>query len=100
MKAFIVSAIALLVSGAVAASACGPDGKCVGKEKASCCMSKASAKKNSCSLKHGASSAAQHAPEAKENTVQPASANENSTTPVETAKADAAPAQPSAPPKR
>jgi len=51
MKAFRIFALALVVGAFTAAVACGPDGKCVGKQKASCCLSKASAKK-SCSLKH------------------------------------------------
>lgn len=51
MKKLIALAVAVTLCGWTAAMACGPDGKCVGKEKASCCMSKASAKK-SCSVKH------------------------------------------------
>jgi len=51
MNAFRIFALALVVGAFTAAVACGPDGKCVGKQKASCCLSKASAKK-SCSLKH------------------------------------------------
>jgi len=51
MKAFRIFAIALFVGVFTAAVACGSDGKCVGKQKASCCLSKASAKK-SCSPKH------------------------------------------------
>ncbi|GIV54843.1 MAG: hypothetical protein KatS3mg039_1361 [Candidatus Kapaibacterium sp.] len=56
MKTLVAFAAAVAISGWSVALACGSDGKCVGKEKASCCMSKSSAKK-SCSVKQSASEA-------------------------------------------
>ncbi len=56
MKTFVAFAAVLMIGAWSVATACGPDGKCVGKEKAACCMSKASAKK-SCSIKHDAKQA-------------------------------------------
>lgn len=53
MKALLAVGVALVFSISTAAWACGPDGKCVGKGKAACCLSKSSAKKSSCSVKHG-----------------------------------------------
>jgi hypothetical protein len=93
MKAFVAIAAALAIGACSVAFACGPDGKCVGKEKASCCMSKASAKK-SCSVKHDAKEAKlDRNARATENAAQTATANEP-------AKADAQVVQPKADPKR
>lgn len=53
MKTLLAVGVAIVFCISSTAWACGPDGKCVGKEKASCCLSKSSAKKSSCSVKHG-----------------------------------------------
>lgn len=82
----------VLVAGILAVSvavACGPDGKCVGKDKAACCMSKSSAKKSACTHK------------AKEAKLEEASLKGTTTT-TEPAKSVESPtaAQPASNPKR
>ncbi|GBD04993.1 hypothetical protein HRbin20_00570 [bacterium HR20] len=89
MRALQMFALALLLGAFTSAMACGPDGKCVGKEKAACCMSKASAKK-SCSLKHEAKQAKLETSEKSSATVEataaPAKAGLESAQPAETPK--------------
>ncbi|GIV51961.1 MAG: hypothetical protein KatS3mg038_2482 [Candidatus Kapaibacterium sp.] len=90
MRTLRMFALILLLGVFTSALACGPDGKCVGKEKAACCMSKASAKK-SCSIKH-------EAKQAKLETSEQSSATVEATAvPV---KADVGTAKPTETPKR
>jgi hypothetical protein len=90
MRAVRMFAVTLLLGAFTSALACGPDGKCVGKEKAACCLSKASAKK-SCSIKHESKQAKL---ETSEKSSDPAHAT------ASPAKADLETAQPSETPKR
>lgn len=89
MRALQMVALALLLGAFTYATACGPDGKCVGKEKAACCMSKSSAKK-SCSMKHDAKQAKLESSEKSSATVEataaPAKAGLETAQPAETPK--------------
>ena len=59
MKRFFASVtlVALFIGFSYASNACGKEGKCVGKENSSCCVSKASAKKACCAAKSSSSQA-------------------------------------------